>query len=229
MTGSAQMAYQSCRQRASAGATASPTSPSCSRGRASSSSIARSVRAPAACRDAPPRSPPCDPPPRRSSLTQLLLPPSRLATVPRRRARSPSLTPRPCRMCTRAPLCTGEARGAPLRRRAPMPPLGDCPVHPPSGQGRIRQDPARPVVERVDLGLIRQEMCLILRENACATSGRATPGDPRGVGEHWVSSQGPRQAMRLFCFALCACSCCLRVLVWRPWGGQHATHCDGIG
>ena len=103
-------------------------------------------------------------------------------------------------------LCTGEARGAPLRRRAPMPPLGDCPVHPPSGQGRIRQDPARPVVERVDLGLIRQEMCLILRENACATSGRATPGDPRGVGEHWVSSQGPRQAMRLFCFALCACS-----------------------
>ena len=126
-------------------------------------------------------------------------------------------------------LCTGEARGAPLRRRAPMPPLGDCPVHPPSGQGRIRQDPARPVVERVDLGLIRQEMCLILRENACATSGRATPGDPRGMGEHWVSSQGPRQAMRLFCFALCACSCCLRVLVWRPWGGQHATHCDSIG
>ena len=37
------------------------------------------------------------------------------------------------------------------------------------------------------------------------------------------------QAMRLFCFAVCACSCCLRVLVWRPWGGQHATHCDGIG
>ena len=100
MTGSAQMAYQSCRQRASAGATASPTSPSCSRGRASSSSIARSVRAPAACRDAPPRSPPCDPPPRRSSLTQLLLPPSRLATFPRRRARSPSPTPRPYRMCT---------------------------------------------------------------------------------------------------------------------------------
>ena len=26
-------------------------------------------------------------------------------------------------------------------------------------------------------------MCLILRENACATSGRATLGDPRGVGE----------------------------------------------
>eukprot|EP00964_Phaeocystis_antarctica_P163013 scaffold138378_cov169-Phaeocystis_antarctica.AAC.1 len=41
-------------------------------------------------------------------------------------------------------------------------------------------------------------MCLILRENACATSGRATPGDPRGVGEHWVSSQGPRQAMRFW-------------------------------
>eukprot|EP00964_Phaeocystis_antarctica_P122910 scaffold86545_cov78-Phaeocystis_antarctica.AAC.1 len=58
MMGSAQMAYQSCRQRASAGATASPTSPSRSHGRASSSSIARSVRAPAACRDAPPRSPP---------------------------------------------------------------------------------------------------------------------------------------------------------------------------
>ena len=58
MTGSAQMAYRSCRQRASAGATASPTSPSCSRGRASSSSIARSVRAPAACRDAPPPLPP---------------------------------------------------------------------------------------------------------------------------------------------------------------------------
>ena len=37
MTGSAQMANQSCRQRASAGATASPTSPSSSRGRASSS------------------------------------------------------------------------------------------------------------------------------------------------------------------------------------------------
>ena len=145
------MAYQSCRQRASAGATASPTSPSSSRGRASSSSIARSVRARRVLR----RTPPVPRPPRRPLSYS---PPSRLAPTYGHvdhasplfpaDARSPSCThfpPEP-----RAPLCTGEARGAALRRRAPMPPLGDCPVHPQASQGRIRQDADRPVIERVD-------------------------------------------------------------------------------
>ena len=91
MTGSAQMANQSCRQRASAGAIASPTSPSSSRGRASSSSIARSVCAPAAC---------CDPPskahdhvPCRSSLTQLLLYRPQASPLFAADARLPSPTP----------------------------------------------------------------------------------------------------------------------------------------
>jgi hypothetical protein len=53
------MANQSCRQRASAGATALPTSPSSSRGRPFSSSIAR-------CGARPPR--PCCPPPPPSVL-----------------------------------------------------------------------------------------------------------------------------------------------------------------